>query len=80
MANKLTQEQAQELLLRAYELRRQYPSLRLGQTIMNLMTLKQLSNVIGSESDFYNWTDEDAVMETFYKFCVEPLEVNNETC
>lgn len=75
MGNKLTQEQAQTLLLRAYDERVTYPSLRLGQAIMNLMSLRQMSTVIGSDRDFYNWHDEEKVLQTFYQYCVEPAEV-----
>jgi hypothetical protein len=71
MGNKLTQEQAQILLLKAYDEKRTFPSLRLGQAIMNLMTLRQMSTVIGSDRDFYNWKDEEKVLECFYQYCVD---------
>lgn len=71
VANKLTKEQAEIVLLKAYEERLIFPSLRLGQAIFNLLTLKQISNIIADDRDFFYIKDDEKVIEMFMKYCVE---------
>ncbi len=71
MANKLTKEQAEDVILKARDEIATFPNLRLGQAIFNLLTLKQISNVISDERDFFYIKDEEKVLEMFELYCVE---------
>ena len=67
---KLTQDEAQALLLKVGEQIANCPSYRLGQGIYNLLP-KHLSDIIWkTELDMFYWTDDNLVMETFYKHFV----------
>jgi len=67
---KLTHQQANELLGKVYKQRRISPSYRLGQGIFNLLP-EDLAEYIRDTNDFFYWTDEDKVLEVFYRECVE---------
>lgn len=71
MANKLTKEQAEDVILKARDEIHTFPSLRLGQAVFNLLTLKQISNVISDERDFFYIKDDEKVLEMFMEYCVE---------
>lgn len=67
---KLTQDGAQALLLKVGEQIAGWPSYRLGQAIYNAMGDNLASIVWNTELDFFYWTDDNLVMEVFYKHFV----------
>lgn len=71
MANKLSKEEAIKLLDKVADERVIFPNMTLGQVIFNFLTLKQISNVISDERDFFYLKDEEKVLEIFMKYCVE---------
>lgn len=68
---KLTYQEANNLVCFAYEQQRNNPYIRLGQAIMNNLPKEVANNLVWGESDFYYFTDEDKVLESFYNECVE---------
>ena len=48
---------------------------RLGRTIQKRMTLRQLSNVMGSDRDFFYEKDDEIAIQMFIKHCVEQEEI-----
>ena len=67
---KLTQDEAQSILLKVGEQIAGCPSYRLGQGIYNLLP-KDLADIVWkTELDMFYWTDDNLVMETFYKHFV----------
>ena len=68
---KLTQDEAQALLSKVREQIAGCPSYRLGQGIYNLLRETPLADIVwNTELDFFYWTDDNLVMETFYKHFV----------
>lgn len=68
---KLTQDGAQALLLKVGEQIAGCPSYRLGQGIYNLLRETPLADIVWQTGlDFFYWTDDNLVMETFYKHFV----------
>ncbi len=68
---KLTQDGAQALLLKVGEQIAGCPSYRLGQGIYNLLRETPLADIVWqTELDFFYWTDDNLVMETFYEHFV----------
>ncbi len=68
---KLTQNEAQALLIQVGEKRAALlPSYRLGQAIYNAMGDSLARIVWNTELDMFYWTDDNLVMETFYKHFV----------
>ena len=67
---KLTQDEAQALLIQVGEKSALIPSYRLGQGIYNALGDNLASIVWNTELDFFYWTDDNLVMEVFYKHFV----------
>ena len=74
MKSKLTKEYADCIVVYAQLVVKQNPCMRLGQVIMNNLNVEVAENLswyATPQTDFYYWTDEDKVLEVFYRECVE---------
>ena len=69
-ANKLAREQADVILAKAREEMKVFGSLTLGRALFNCLTLRQISNIIQPERDFFHVRDEERVLELFNKYLV----------
>ena len=69
-ANKLTREQADVILAKAREEMKVFGSLTLGRALFNCLTLRQISNIVHPERDFFHVRDEEKVLELFNKYLV----------
>lgn len=72
--NKLSKEQADILVLEAHEQMRIFPRLRLGRAIFQLLKLKQISTILGSDRDFFHVQDDCKALEMFMLYCVNEPE------
>ncbi len=73
--NKLTQQEAQDLIQKAWKLvsNRYLGSYRFGQALYNLLPESLYDEFKGSSKDFYDWQDHKKVTEVFYKYFVENI-------
>lgn len=76
---KLTQQEANDLLIQAINQKQEYPMLRLGQSIWILIPNQRLQHYIindyfyDPDVDFFNETDDNIALDKFYKYFVEEL-------
>jgi len=71
--NLLSQKQAEELIQKAYKNLQKYNkgSMRLGQTLFNMLPEDIYRHFTGTEYDFYYCQEEQKVLECFYQHYVE---------
>lgn len=69
---KLTQEQADDLILKAYTLVGEHyrAKYRLGQAIWNLLPKETSDPFHGTSHDFFYWEDDSKVLEVFLEHYV----------
>lgn len=70
---KLTQQQAEVMLMHARALCNTHPYIRFGQSLFNLLPKPMSEALIGTENDFFFWSNKeiDKTIATFYSVCVE---------
>lgn len=71
MKSKLTKQAADELVSCAMLVIEGHPYIRLGQAISNILDKSVAENLVWGETDFYYWSNDALVLETFYRECVE---------
>lgn len=76
-ANKLSYQQAQELLQTVEAVKIELPSIRLGQHLWNITPRELTLDAIDTVADFYYEEDEKVVYEKFYTYFVEQRDLNN---
>ena len=68
---KLTYAQAVKLIEQATQESLQNRGYRFGQALWNLLPDETAKNVLGTTRDFFYWTDNAKVIETFYAHFVD---------
>ena len=68
---KLTYKQAVKLVEQASQESLQNRGYRFGQSLWNLLPDETTKNVLGTTRDFFYWTDNTKVIETFYEYFVD---------
>lgn len=63
------------LVLAARKEVKQYPHLRFGQALFNLLPNEVYAYFTGTKNDFFYWTDEDKVLQVF---CTEYVGHNDD--
>jgi len=69
--NKLKRHEANEILCELFKRQSETNDRRLGQVLYTLLPARVSGRVHNTTNDFYYWTDEIEVMETFFRECVE---------
>jgi hypothetical protein len=67
--NKLTMEEAQDLVNKAWQ--QTNPIYRYGQALYNLLPGNIKEALVFTEMDFFHEEDFNVVNEKFFKYCVE---------
>lgn len=70
---KLTQQEANDLVVEAWRLVKEYESAkyRFGQALYNLLPEELYKHYHMTAYDFFYWSNSDQVLESFYKYFVE---------
>ena len=68
---KLTYAQAVKLVEQASQESLQNRNYRFGQALWNLLPDETTKNALGTTRDFFYWTDNAKVIETFYEYFVD---------
>lgn len=72
MIRKLTEMQAQDVILKAQADVQKAPTMRFGQAIWNHSPNDLTTMFAGTEGDFYEETDAGAACHSFFKYFVQP--------
>lgn len=70
---RLTQQQAEVMLVHAKAVCSLHPCVRFGQSLFNLLPKPMSEALIGTDNDFFFWGNKEIgkIIDTFYSVCVE---------
>ena len=64
--SKLKPVRAQEMINRATQLSDEHSGYRFGQALWNVLPCEIIDNMVGTDVDFFMWTDKKRVLNIFW--------------